>query len=297
MTAHSLQPEVTTTIVVDTALDMTALDAYAEPPRTPLSLPVARTSPLTPGDLNAELHRVDLPSDGAFYPPQVYARLVRGREQAKFTRASKTRSLEVTVEAVTACLEGVNALDLTMPDFFYLLYWLRLNSYTKSQFTHVSVCTNHDHLAKVARGELPPESLRTAHVISHTNIEETLLDRDKLGSLDVSVCGALGIGVYPPTMRTAVELEAFMGRDAVDQDDVTLIDEYASCIGTVNGAELSLAERLELVKQLSADALCELRAAATLFGSYGVQETAKVRCKECGAEHVTAMSVSAHNFS
>lgn len=259
------------------------------------------STPLTQADRDANLFEVALPSGNFFYPAgtRVYAGLVRGKQQAKFSRASQHNSLQITVEAVNSCLSGeFNAMDLTVPDFFYLLYWLRLHSYTKSQFSHVSVCTNPAHLARVAKQELPPDSLKTVSIINSTMLEETLFDPSCLEDLDLSSIKEAGIELRPALVKDTVELtETYDANDPEDADAIFLVDNYAAYIASVNGnTAMTLKERVAFVEDLSPDILSQIRSFAVAVTSYGVKELIRVRCKECGAEHVAELAVSAHNF-
>lgn len=267
----------------------------------PVQKATSLSTPLTQADRDANLFEVALPSGNFFYPPgaRIYSGLVRGKQQAKFSRASQHNSLQLTVEAVNSCLSGeFNAMDLTVPDFFYLLYWLRLHSYTKSQFSHVSVCTNPEHLARVAKQEIPPDTLKTVSIINNTMLEETLFDPACLEDLDLSCIKGAGIELRPALVKDTVELtETYDSNSPDDADAIFLVDNYAAYIASVNGnSQMTLKERVAFVENLDPDVLSQIRSFAVAVTSYGVKELIRVRCKECGAEHVAELAVSAHNF-
>jgi len=271
----------------------------SKPTNEPYTTGYRIATPLSPADKDANLFHLALPSNGYFYPPgtKVFGRLVRGKQQAKFTRAAAENSLALTVEAVNSCLEGLNAADLTVLDFFYVMYWLRTLSYTKSQFTHISICTDPKHLQRVAKKELRPESLKTVTIVNNTTLEEDLFDPAALDALDLDLVTAAGITLKPPLVSDTLELaDAYDARNPEDADAIELVDSYASCIDTVHGQRLSLKDRVAVVEELDPDVLGQIRAYAGAVTRYGIRELIRVRCKECGAEHQAELAVSAHSF-
>ncbi len=275
------------------------LIAAPMPASAPMRSGYKLATPLSPSDKDANLFKIDLPSGGFFYPPgiEVYARLVRGKQQAKFSRAAAERSTRLSVEAVTSCLEGFNAKDLTVEDFNYVMYWLRTLSYTKTQFSHVSICTNPEHLKQVAAKAVPAETLKTVHIITNTNLEERDFDPSTLDQLDLSLVREAGIELRSVLMSDMLEVsELYDTRNPAHADAIELIDSYAGYIHSVNGEVLSLQDRVAYVENLTPDVLGQIRAYAAAASNYGVRETINVRCKECGAEHAAEIAVSAHDF-
>lgn len=283
--------------------------AKAPPPKSsPVAfapVPVAINRPLTSSERNAQYIQIDLPSGFVFYPfKSLSAKLITGRVQAKLTHAANTNHLRSTIEAITACLgDGINAHDLTIPDFFYVMYWLRLNSYTAFEFTHISVCRNPAHHAKVAEGKLEPKTLKTMHTLKQTQITETKL----AGVPQVpQIVQDAGLNIRPQRMSDVIDMhewidekdpnhgeKQFLGLLAVHLDPVQTNPRW----NPEGKPVLTFLERTELAAELPADLTrAILHEWENAVNSYGVVESIKVKCKECGAEELSELSVSASDF-
>lgn len=285
-------------------------------PAEVLKDPNARSikEPLSDAERSADYISLALPSNFLFYPfKRLSARLVTARHQAKFLNASKQGSLRLAVEAVTSCLgDGVSALDLTIPDFFYVLLWLRLASYTTFDMNQVVVCNNVKHLAAVAEGKKSPETLKTLHVVKQTNIEErTLTTMPVLPA----ILQASGLRVSVPRMRDTCDMDDFLS-DLPDgeKEEASHVAAIACMIDPVQyearwtaGAaaeaqkvsSMTFAERFKVADRLNADMSRALINDwdTAINGSYGVTESITVKCKECGADVRTEIRISALNFS
>ena len=251
--------------------------------------------PMLDADRKAEYFSLNLPSGFAFYPFKALSvTLVKGLQQSKFSRAAKESNLRYTVEAISSCLgDGVNAMDLSIQDFFYVMYWLRLASYTKFDFTHVAICNNAKHVEDVIKGVKDARGLQSVHIIKNTQLEETLLDVDALNSLSLPALAEEGIQLGYASMRDTVTFsEDFDRKDPSYKDDQYLCD-MASLLSPVHG---TLQERMNRVKTLPGDALRELEAFQTAQSLFGVKESVVVPCKECGSAIRTNLSVAAHSF-
>lgn len=101
-------------------------------------------APPAPAEAPASLHTVELPSRGLLYEPGTIGASVQlspftvGQVRAlkAVTKSADPATTEqIIVDAVGRSLHEADALDLTMGDFRFLMYWLRLNSYDPFQFT------------------------------------------------------------------------------------------------------------------------------------------------------------------
>jgi hypothetical protein len=148
---------------------------------------------------------VVLPSNFFFYPwKELGVKLVKASHQAKFNAAAANNSLRMLVETVSSLISQ-SAYDLTAKDFTWLLYWLRRNSYTKSQMMHVALCSDPTHLKDVDEGRKPNKSLETIAVVNNTSLKETGFDPATLEGLPYEQDLA-GLQLGPPRMRDLVEL-------------------------------------------------------------------------------------------
>lgn len=241
---------------------------------------------------------VFLPSKGMFYDFTTLAiKPVRGYHQSKFSRAAKEKLTRHIVEAVTTLLpDGVDAMDLTVPDFYFLLYWLRLNCYTKAQLVHRGVCQHHDHVRKVREGELKPESLVTLVTIGKTSLKQTEIDPNYLeGFIPDAQLDASGLDLYPLRMRDVVDMEENLS-DSENFIEVEYIADLASFVRVRAQPNASLTDRCKLVENLSPDALESIAEYRDRVSNYGVEELLNFTCQECRAGNETVVSISAHSF-
>lgn len=320
-TSHGIPPTPRTQLQADVAFGMQARAQAASEGIDTSSLQAASTSgaapakrqgfvlatPLTDADRSAEYLPLQLPSNFVYYPfKRLNAKLVRGVQQAKLVRAAKEGSTRLTVEAITSLLgDGINAADLTVPDFFYVMYWLRLASYTAFPFNHVARCNNAKHLADVGAGTKPVASLQTIHQVTRTNLEETAL-----GGLPgvPEVIRAAGLNVKPHLMKDVIEIQELP--ESTEREEQQYLAELASLISPLQEGQWAFtnddgtlrlgtyAERMELAGRLPADVTrALLHEWTTACSSYGVKESIIVKCQGCGAEVKTEVSISAPNFS
>lgn len=247
-------------------------------------------------DDSPEFYSIQLPSGFFFYPfKKLSARLVTGRHQMKFSRSAREGNLRYTVEAVTSCLgDGINAGLLSVADFYYVMYWLRTASYTRYDFTHLSVCSAPGHVALVKKGEVPVSSLKTVHILKATQIEETEFDPQSIFDLDLTATKAAGLHLSYNCMNDAVAFTEAHDVESPDYVDAQWAADLAAVLHPNHHG--TLAERMELVCSLPADVVRELDKFSTVSSTYGVKEFVKVTCKECGAEQRSQLSVSAHSF-
>lgn len=267
------------------------------PPAAPAmssSLYSVRT-PLTDADRSAEFFSLQLPTGFIFYPfKSLSAKLIRGRHQSKFSMAAKSESLRYCVEAVTATLgDGINAADLTLKDFYYVMYWLRIASYTKTDFTHVSVCHDPEHHMKVGTGELPKETLKTVHILNSTTIEEKHLDLENLKAMEFPLCRKANLALHPACMGDAITMSEEFDSQSEDFEETSYLADLGSFLNPAHG---TLQERMAIVEALDPDTIEEIKQFRRVVNACGVTETINVRCKECGAVSRTEMSISAHAF-
>lgn len=276
------------------------LAASVPQPAAPEPKAFVIATPLTDSDRSAEYLPVQLPSGFLYYPfKHLSVKLVRGVQQAKLVRAAKEGSTRLTVEAITSLLgDGINAADLTVPDFFYVMYWLRLASYTAYPFNHVARCSNVKHLADVGEGKKPAASLQTIHQVTRTNlVETTLAAYPAVPELVV----ASGLRLKPHTMKDVIDIQDLP--DAEDHAEREYLAEIASMLSPSQEGEWllptgSFEERMELAGRLPADLTrAILQEWSAACASYGVTESIVVKCQGCGAEIKTDVSISAPNFS
>ena len=261
---------------------------------TPVHRPVSANIPATEAEIkNPSLLSLDLPSSFLFYPfKELRVELIKGLHQAKFARAAETRNLQTLVEAVSATIgtQGVTAFDLTVPDFYWVLYWHKLNSFTKAKFTLTTECENPAHIQEVVKGTKPKESLTIQAFVNKSSMVETKLD--KIPELEDPVGMPEGVYLKPALMRDVVE---YIDHPNQDEPGFQLLGQFATMIA-VEGQDTTFEQRLQMIESMTADQIQTIRDYETVINQYGIEETMVVKCKECGASKVAKLSIDAFSF-
>lgn len=297
---------------------------------TPANIPVVENE--MPGFTRAvsdsEGTSLALPSRFAFYDfKDVYAVPFRAKHLAKLQRAHREGSLLPLVEAVSSVIytttEGHPALafDLTLPDFFFVLYWLRLNAFTKSNYTHTTTCDNAEHLKRVEIHEklalyqqqvhdgvitmdayreleaqaMPESSLQIKELIRASSVKvnelEAVPDPAHFHFSDTSA-----MVFRAPTMRDVIEFaEAPEMQKKETRTEYSFLGQLASHIQH-STLSLTLAQRVGIVEEATSDQVQLLKDFEKAIKGYGVDETVKVTCKGCGASKTSKLVLDAFSF-
>ncbi|QBQ74636.1 hypothetical protein BcepSauron_256 [Burkholderia phage BcepSauron] len=287
-----------------------------------------------PGVINpvadSEYMSVELPSRFSYYGfTDLYVCPFRAKHLSKLQKAHREQSLLAMVEAVSAVCYTTSpeyagrpmAFELTLPDFFFVLYWLRLNSFTKSNYVHNTVCEDKGHVKRVsytlnarefdeqvARGDmtaeeraqiaalaLPPESLKLSQIITQTNMKVRELET-KPDPAVYCLADAPELIMRPPTMRDVLEFaESPEMKDPEQRSEFSFLAQLATHIQHTAGY-LTLRQRLDIVGECSADQVSLIKDFENQLKDYGVEERVRIQCKECGAVSETKLSLAAHSF-
>ena len=245
----------------------------------------------------------DLPSRFRFYDfTSLAVSNVKGYTQSKFSRAASERRTRHVVDAISSLLpEGITAWVLTIPDFYWLLYWIRLNFYTNPTLIHTAVCTHPAHIRAVNEGTRPSESLTSVHTVSKTTLAETTFDSKELDKFletaDLSFLDGTEFDLCPATIRDIVDVEENLS-ELDNYPEIEFLVDYSSFI-QYRDPERGYADqvtRIKFIEQLDIKHLDTIKKFSELVSNYGVKESIKVTCPECRAEIWTTVSISAHSF-
>lgn len=272
---------------------------------------------------------VALPSRFAFYPfKDLYVREFQARHLAKLQRAHNEANLLPIVEALSDVIYTSDerykgyplAFELTMPDFFFVLYWIRMNGFTKSNYVHSALCNNKEHNRRVLLTKeledfkpvtpdevkkykllqvqaLPPESLNISTLVS-----KTMLEVHELLTIPNPDYFSLGEGVNiflrPPSMRDVIELtEAPAMRDPAQREEFAYLAQLASHVQHRDPEMyLPLEQRVDIISNASADEVATIKAYERAIKPYGVDEYVEVHCKQCGHRHKSKLNFGPHSF-
>jgi hypothetical protein len=222
-------------------------------------------------------------------------RAVKGKHQAKFHRAKKENRIRFLVEAISAVLEpSVSAFQLVPADFYFLMYWLRLQSFTKVPMIITTSCDNQAHVKEVIAGTKPKESLRIEEWLNRTTLESSHLA--KLDWAEVTK----GLEHYPmgfETMQDVVEVSEFLMDADIDDPEVDTDSwMWSATRASFLDKSLTLAQRIAIVEDMTVDETELLEKYMEVVTAYGVDESANVKCKECGASTSVKISFDALTF-
>lgn len=271
--------------------------AESSPVSLGLTIPVPAL-PVTRGISASEAISVDLPSKFAFYNfKDLYVKPFKGLHLAKLSRAHEESSILPILEAMSSVLSTTAnisqaglAFKLTLPDFYFVMYWLRINSFTKSIYTHTTQCQDPKHLLAVEKGALSKESLRISEQIHKTRLD--IKNLTEIPNPELYILENEDLYLTPCTMLETVELT----ENAKASDlEFQYLGELA-CYIQVKNKNLTLDERIELIKEMSFDDLSTVKAYGLAISEYGVNESITVRCKECGVAKDTKLVLAAYNF-
>lgn len=245
---------------------------------------------------------VALPSKFAFYDfPDLYVGNLTGANVSKFFAAYSQQSMPILVEAISSILttsaphyKGMSvAHRLTIPDFYWVLYYLRSTQVSKVSFTHKTTCRNPEHHKAVQEGKRSKESLRIVETIANSQLVTKEFDRIP----DLDAYNALmpeGITLSPSTMMDTIH--------AVEDPDFGKSDEYlfnsrlASMLRVKGNPGATIKRRIEIVNGMSFEQLEAISNFETAASSYGVDEYVLVTCRECGHQQKSKISVDARDF-
>lgn len=251
---------------------------------------------------DAEGESLALPSRFAYYQfKDLYVRPFKGGHLAKLARAASSGSLQPFVEAVDTVVYCSDptiknvAFKLTMPDFWFVLHWLRHNSYTKGTYTHSDTCRNEGHRERVAAKELDKATLRMQMTISKTTLTthelEFIPNPEEFSLPELS-----GYYVAPPTMRDALEfLEHPLMRNQETRVEFAYLAQKASHLHGLY-EYVPLDKRVEYVENAEASTSLMLDEFATAVKGYGVEESVTMNCKVCGASRKSNIVLDASTF-
>lgn len=285
-------------------------------PSQPPQMPRPMAAPITQEDVqqnlayvavtpNAEAESVSyaLPSNFLIYDnfKDLYIKPFKGRQFSKLVRARDEESLLHMVEAVSSVLYTTAdipaiAFELSLPDFYACLYWLRLNSFMKHGFVHRTTCRSVKHHEWVQNGRLledgktrvpvMKDTLQHAETITKATLKTKMLERLP-DPADYPLDNPNIRLVFVP-MREVLELTM---NDSLDPFTARTASSFQPVSGNV-----SLQERMLMVDDLSGDDIATIDRWEHDVANYGVEESLKWQCKTCGHVHTDEIQLEAHSF-
>jgi hypothetical protein len=262
----------------------------------PLSKPVE--------ELSSGYASIGLPSQFRFYTFKALSlRTLKASDQAKLYQAATQNNLRYTVEAISATLgNGISAFDLTPQDFYYLMYWQRVNSTLKNPMIVTASCTNAQHNEDVFLGKwdealkkripLDEKTLEMRVTVNKTTLETK--DLAYVPETDFKWESIEHLDLHVETMRDIVDAAENLS-DIENLSETEWLAGYAAFLNR-RDADDTLMKRMERIQDLTMDQVSDLDEYIKATTSYGVSESTKVKCMECGASNEVVIPFDAHTF-
>ena len=236
----------------------------------------------------------DLPSGGFFYTfeQKLRIRQLQIAEVEKLIVAATQESEYMVADVVGRCISWP-VHELTLGDYFFILYWLRLNSYPKSPLIITWPCPACMSRAKLQRGLDYSYVFDERETVAFKRVSR--IDND--GPTIIPILEQDIVDLPPeidlPRVSHWVDFHEWKKKTNPDEGRI-LSAKYAMYLN--GGSFMDRLNKLVSAKDLD---LYELaRAAAYKYGEHGPSERATVKCsaQECGAVYEVPLVVSPTRF-
>lgn len=236
----------------------------------------------------------DLPSKFVFYEfDSLSIRPLTVIELKKIFKAHATRNFIFLIEAIGATIDRP-IMGLTMGDFWYLLYWQRINSYKRSPFVIDFECSNDAHNDKVAAAELEASTLKNSVIIDNSTLQIIDFDETLVETAVNDFYQTHNLYLHPNILQDFSDIMAAVkANKKIDEEDDWL-NKYASLIDPRYGSLSVRRKKIEDL-QLSPDDITAMEMFEKLT-AHGVKEEFTVKCKECNASQTVVQSIDALQF-
>lgn len=271
----------------------------------PLVLPDRKDHPSVPNvqpgpapASSADYYPVVLPTKCAYYDfKDLYVTPFRTVHLGKLAKSHETANMHLLLEVVSSVLAADGQTDLAFKlstiDFKSVMMWLKFNTGLKPKMVLVGQCTDEQHLQDVQAGKLKPESLKITTVVDKTMVIERAMDTIPDPAQFSVTIGDLRVPLRPETMWDLVQ---FIDDPNWADEEYAFNAQIASVLDDRVLGTKTLAEKIELVSQMSIDDAMVAQRFKTLTETYGVAEYVETRCGVCGARHQQLVAVDAQSF-
>lgn len=243
----------------------------------------------------AEGVAVELPSRFLFYPfKDLFIHPLRLFHLPKIAQARADNSELTLLEVVSSVLSTSDpryrnkalAYELTVPDFYYVLYWLRNANFTNVSFVHTTHCQHEPHIEEVRQGKEDRDTLRISEFVNKSKLQVTQLDKNR--KVPYVGPGHSQVKVRPRTMGSQVDAAEFPER--MRRPDFEFRQDIAQRL------EMDFLPALDFVDQLEPQEIETVLDYEDQVGTYGLRESIVVQCKHCGTKRETQTAVRACSF-
>jgi hypothetical protein len=230
----------------------------------------------------------ELPSEFLPYPDRqfIMVRPFSVKELKLIARSIETGNVDYITQAIDNCID-IDVYELTIPDYYYLYYWFRIESYPNTPHYMEWVCdeTVKDKVCGYENtSQLTQASIKLVHLktdLGFTGITDTRLDYPRVSLLE--------------DLNTAnADRKALTKKEQPEQfslDDLVLVDA-AKWIKEGR----TIFDKLKILDQQRDLSLYESASAANKALQYGVYEFTTVTCRGCGAKRRYRVLLDAPKF-
>ena len=289
----------------------------------------------TLADSDSSYQRIDadtLPSKGLFYEfTALSIRKFHIPELKKVYRARTTSSFRTLVEAIQSTIDR-DLFQMTIGDFWYLMYWHRINSYLSAPLEISFTCTDEQHNKKVKDGKLDKETLEGRVTLNKTTLRPQYIeDAEAVSEIIAKVFHDYeGITLCPTRVIDLIENTSMMdtlgGVEAIAEElantnpgpngdspvvavtvakkiaehlDEEWLNDYVGLLHPTHGDTLEKKREFLMVTSATKAYGFELLQDMDTFNAltaHGVEEYVTTQCKGCGAKAEGKISASALDF-
>lgn len=244
----------------------------------------------------------------------VHVRPFNNEDVLKIYDARAEESFRMLAEVLGATLSDISVWDLTIGDFWFLMYWHRIHSYPKSPFIVDWTCTHDDHFKLIRQDKASVDTLQQQMVLKSSDLQVKELDVAPLMRKVADIRQEFGVettimrmGDYCRLLEMDEEndaiIEQFQAQQQPGKGEVPklrykpsdfMLARHASNLSSVHGQ--SLEQRMTALKTLADFSLWPHLDQLVELSDHGVVETYNVVCKTCGSKTGVEVALDALTF-
>lgn len=252
----------------------------------------------TLSDSDSNYVSIDLPSNFSLYKFDTLSiRPFRIPDIKKLYRARQESSQRMLGQAIGAAIDR-NPFKMTVGDFYFLMYWLRINSFDKAPYEIKWTCGHPEHVDKVNDGTLAYETLKNVALTDRTKVETHDMDIDATAAVMEDALEKFGVRLNAPTFADLVTLEEYAEENGEEEDfkETYFMMKYASFLDSNDVQGNTLVEKEKWLSEKGEPALLFVLDKFQEVSDHSVVDRVKVTCKECGTSTEVAFSVDVLSF-
>lgn len=255
-------------------INVVDLARNAPAPEQTITKIVAQTEPQLSHGIWQPIPLEELPSRGFYYSDAIYGKPLTAT-QAKQLGGMNQKNAEAMIDAILKeNIKGVSFGDILLADKMFLMFWLRQNSFKRTNYTLKYECSECEHK------ETKDFTAADLKINYHLDITDDLFDIDVGGKV---------FKVKYPTVSDRDEMIHVKKKNA---NTITFDEEFltlASTIVSIDGEEMHLLKKYRYLadsNKFSADDLSDLTSGLNRI-AIGVDPYIEIECTKCGGKSIS----------